>query len=90
MSTRQKTCSRCGAAIVYAAAPNGGRIPLDSYPDDTGRIRVDVLGRDLIALRPGQPTSDRTKTYDRHQCGPRDPQPRPELRPTQLPLGGEA
>ena len=91
MSIRQRTCPECGAAVVYAAAPNGGRVPLEPWPAPDGRYRVDVLGRDLVLLDAGQPDSARTKRYDPHgpDCTPaRKAVPRGG-RPTQLALGGE-
>ena len=41
-----KVCSRCRAPLIYAIAPNGGRIPLDEAPDATGTSRYAVRFRD--------------------------------------------
>lgn len=85
MTARGKPCPGCGAEIVYIHAPNGGRIPAEPYPDPAGRIRVDILRRNLIALGAGQPASARTRRYEPHRCGPIGVR-RPELRPEQLAL----
>lgn len=77
----------CGAAVVWAMAPNGGRIPLNPYPDPEGTIRVDVLGPDLIVLAASAPSSRLTRRYEAHRCGPARGV-RPERRPGQLTLGG--
>lgn len=87
MSARGKPCTRCGGEIVLVRAPNGGVFPVEPYPDPDGRIRVDVLGRDLVVLAADQPSSARTRRYERHACQPTGLR-RPELRPQQLALGG--
>lgn len=85
MTARGKPCPNCAAEIVYATTPNGGRIPCEPYPDPAGRIRVDILRRDLVVVAAGQPSSARTRRYERHACGPIGVR-RPEHRPEQLAL----
>ena len=68
----------CGAAVVYASIPGKprARVCLDGYPDPRGKVRVDVLGCGrLVVLAAGDPSSKRTKRYDRHDCGA-EPGPR--------------
>lgn len=69
MSVRQTPCKKCGDAIVLAAAPNGGVMPLAPYPDPDGRYRVEVLDH-LRVLEPGESTSSAVKRYDPHDCVP--------------------
>lgn len=90
MTIRQKPCPQCGAAIVYAAAPNGGRVPLEPWPAPDGRYRVDVLD-DLVILPVDAPSSSATKRYDPHgpACVPAGKAVPRGGRPTQLAIGGE-
>lgn len=91
MSARGKICrGGCGAEVVLVKAANGGTFAVDAYPDPDGKVRVDVLGRDLVVLGASEPDSARTKRYQRHSCGPRQLNPRPEHRPQQLALGADA
>lgn len=48
-----ETCSGCGAAVVWALTPSGGKSPLDREPAETGNvmlIRVDHIGLMAITL----------------------------------------
>lgn len=87
MSARGKVCPDCGGEIVWVHAANGGRFTVEPYPDLEGKIRVDVLGRDLVVLAADAPSSAQTRRYEKHQCPPAGLR-RPELRPRQLTLDG--
>lgn len=90
--TRQTFCTGddgCGEPIVKARAPNGGWIPLEPYPDPHGEIRVEVLHQ-LRVLPAFEPSTSRTKRYERHRCVPRRKAvPRPAELLVQLDLLGD-
>ena len=92
MTARQRPCRDCGGAIVLAKSPHGGWVPLEPYPeagaDAVGRIRVDVLAAGLVLLRADEPTSARTRRYQRHQCVPAGKGSPRMGRPRQLAIGG--
>ena len=82
----------CGDGIVYAKAPNGGTLKLEPFPlapsEKSDRaVRVDVLDRDLVVLAAGEPSSERTKRYERHRCVPAAKAVPRAGRPTQLAIG---
>lgn len=87
MSARGKICRDCGGEVIWVHATNGGRFTVEPYPDRQGKIRVDVLGRDLVALAADAPSSAQTRCYEKHQCPPTGLR-RPGLRPQQLALDG--
>lgn len=89
MSRRMKPCGGpggCGGGIVKAKAPNGGWMKLEPYPDPQGEYRVDVLDDALVVLADGEPSSARTKRYERHRCVPAAKAAPRAGRPTQLAL----
>lgn len=84
---QQRPCPGCGGGIILAAAPRGGWVRLDPFPDPAGRYRVAVRrGRSTVVDVP-QP-GDTIKRYDRHRCATaRNTLPRPGRRPEQLTIG---